>query len=173
MPTPCPSECRPLMSPNGPERVLRGEKARKEVKSKVKRALREGHRELVEEAYGDMKKIWKLYKWARRRSSPSPYTPAMQKPDGTYAGSSKEKAELLFKRFLPISPPADTSEIDTSSYPPTVEWPRIMKQKIERAIKGPGQDKIPNRALRAGLTVLLPHLDRLYNGCLFHRYHSG
>ena len=79
----------------------------------------------------------------------------MQKPDGTYAGSSKEKAELLFKRFPPISPPADTPEIDTSSYPPTVERPRMMKQKIEKAIEGPGQDKIPKRALGAGLSVVL------------------
>ena len=81
---------------------MRGEKARKEVKNKVKSALREG---LVEEADGDIKKIWKLYKWARRRLSPfSPYTPAMQKSDGIYAGSAKEKAELLSKRFLLIPP---------------------------------------------------------------------
>ena len=51
-----------------------------------------------------------------------------------------------------------------------------MKEEIERAIKGLGQDKVPgpcktpNRALSAGLTVLLPYLERLYNACLFHGY---
>lgn len=37
--------------------------ARKDAKKIVARAFREGHRELVEEAYGDVQKIWKLYKW--------------------------------------------------------------------------------------------------------------
>ena len=51
-----------------------------------------------------------------------------------------------------------------------------MKEGIELAIKGPGPDKVPgscktpNRALSAGLTVLLPYLERLYNTCLFHGY---
>ena len=69
--------------------------------------------------------------------------------------------------------PADTSDIDTSSYPPTVEWPWITKEELERAIKCPGQDKAPgpcktpNRALREGITVLLPHLERLFNASVY------
>ncbi len=105
-----------------------------------------------------------------------PYIPALQRPDTTYAESTKENMELLFKRFFPAPLPANTSGITAAAafYPPTVNWPRITEEEVERAAKGPGQDKvpgpckIPNRALKEGLTVLLLQLVRLFNACLFH-----
>ncbi|KAI4179820.1 MAG: hypothetical protein LQ348_005314 [Seirophora lacunosa] len=75
----------------------------------------------------------------------------------------------LYTSDKETAPRANTSDIDTSMYPPTVEWPSVTREEIERVIMGPEQDKVPGpckilkRALREGLPVLLPYRKRLFS----------
>ncbi|KAK2923091.1 Endonuclease/exonuclease/phosphatase superfamily [Fusarium oxysporum f. sp. vasinfectum] len=69
----------------------------------IKKALRQNHREKVEEAAQSPATLWRLAKWARNRHSQTPnVTPALVDPTTKQqAITPSEKAELLRKTFFP------------------------------------------------------------------------
>ncbi|KAI8395899.1 hypothetical protein FOFC_21429 [Fusarium oxysporum] len=69
----------------------------------IKKALRQNHREKVEEAAQSPATLWRLAKWARNRHSQTPnVTPALVNPaTKQQAITPSEKAELLRKTFFP------------------------------------------------------------------------
>ncbi|KAK2922996.1 hypothetical protein FoTM2_017264 [Fusarium oxysporum f. sp. vasinfectum] len=69
----------------------------------IKKALKQNHREKVEEAAQSPATLWRLAKWARNRHSQTPnVTPALVDPaTKQQAITSSEKAELLRKTFFP------------------------------------------------------------------------
>jgi len=143
----------------------------------IRKALRDTHRQRVEDASSSQSGLWKLVKWAKNRNNTSQAcTPALAGPDGVRAGRPEEKAELLRQSFFPPPPQADLSDIEGYEYPPPLECPEITLPEIERAVrraspnKAPGADGITNSILQQTLDILLPNLGKLFNACLDQGY---
>ncbi len=143
----------------------------------LRKSLRNNHRQRVEEASETKSGLWKLVKWAKNRHcTTSACTPELVNPDGTHAKEAKDKAETLRRCFFPPPCQADRSDIDRFQYPPAIDCPEITSREIENAIrkaapnKAPGPDGIPNLILHQTLTLLLPHLHKLFNSCLQEGY---
>jgi hypothetical protein len=156
-------------------RVARNSKGRH-----VQKALRNTHRQRVEEASTSDSGLWRLVKWAKNRHAITPTcTPALQKPGGGFATQAEEKAETLRQYFFPPPLNADLSDIGGYMYPPPIECPEITPTEIKRAVhkaapnKAPGTDNIPNGILHQTIGILLPHLHRLFNACLQIGYCPG
>ena len=149
-------------------RVARNSKGRH-----IQKALRNTHRQRVEEASTSDSGLWRLVKWAKNRHAITPTcTPTLQKPGGGFATQAEEKAQTLRQSFFPPPLNADLSDINGYVYPPPIECPEITPTEIERAVrkaapnKAPGTDNIPNGILHQTTGILLPHLHRLFNACL-------
>ena len=139
----------------------------------ISKALRNTHRQRVEEASGSPSGLWKLVKWAKNRHSTSPAcTPPLTEPNGDLAHQPDEKADLLRQSFFPPPAQADLSDTEGYHYPLPIECPDITEPEIERAVraaspnKAPGVDGITNGILHRTLDILLPHLHRVFNACL-------
>jgi hypothetical protein len=139
----------------------------------VKKALRDNHRQRVEEAATADSGLWKLVKWAKNRHTATPAcTPALKTPNGGIAHLVEEKAETLRQSSFPRPIAADWSDINGYESPPAIECPEITLLEIERVVrraapnKAPGTDDITNGILHQTIDILLPKLHKLFNACL-------
>ena len=148
--------------------------ARNEKKRLIGRALRQTHREKVEEASQSPESLWRIAKWARNRQNQiSAITPALQDPvTSAIAVTPGEKAELFRKTFFPKPPDANLQDIDHATYPNQISLPSITEQEVQDAIlntaplKAPGPDGIVNRALQIALPWIRQHFTRVFNQSL-------
>jgi hypothetical protein len=116
----------------------------------IKKALKQIHRDKVEEAAQSPASLWRIAKWARNRHNQSPnVTPTLVDPaTQQQANSPGEKAELFRKTFFPSPPNTDLSDIEGASYPVPITMPPITTREVEEAIeesaplKAPGPDGI-------------------------------
>jgi exonuclease III len=140
----------------------------------IKKALRQNHREKVEEAAQSPATLWRLAKWARNRHSQTPnVTPALVNPaTKQQAITPSEKAELLRKTFFPVPPDTDIEDIENANYPAPAAMPLITTREIEEAIeeaaplKAPGPDGITNKALQIASPWIKHHLTKIFNQSL-------
>ena len=147
--------------------------ARNEKGRRIKKILRDTHRQRVEDASKTVSGLWKIVKWAKTRHIVAPTcTPELQRPDGSVAQEATAKAELLRQSFFPPPRRAELSDTIGYEYPEAIECPEITLNEITRAIrraapnKAPGVDGITNKVLHQTLDLLLPRLHRLFNACL-------
>ncbi|KAH7462407.1 hypothetical protein FOMA001_g18559 [Fusarium oxysporum f. sp. matthiolae] len=140
----------------------------------IKKALRQNHREKVEEAAQSPATLWRLAKWARNRHSQTPnVTPALVNPaTKQQAITPSEKAELLRKTFFPVPPDTYIEDIENANYPAPTAMPPITTREIEEAIeeaaplKAPGPDGITNKALQIASPWIKHHLTKIFNQSL-------
>ncbi|KAF5669922.1 reverse transcriptase [Fusarium denticulatum] len=140
----------------------------------IKNALRQNHREKVEEAAQSPATLWRVAKWARNRHSQTPnVTPALIDPvTKQQANTPNEKAELLKKTFFPVPPETNLEDIENADYPVPIAMPPITTREIEEAIeessplKAPGPDGITNRALQLASPRIKHHLTKIFNQSL-------
>ena len=144
-----------------------------EKKTLIRDTLRQNHRDKLSQALGDPMKVWKIVKWAKTRDTPfQPFTPDLQRPNGTLAVLKRDKTDLLAKSFFSQPPPADVSDIEGYQYPEPIDFSPITATEIKNAIrkaspnKAPGSDKIPNVVLQMALPALLPSLVWFFNQCI-------
>jgi hypothetical protein len=150
-------------------RAARNHKART-----VKKALRNAHREQVEQAAKSPEALWRLVKWAKTRGNQAPMiTPAIRHPETQQeATDPKVKADVFRKAFFPAPPEADLDDIRDAQYDDQIDMPQITEKEIRDAIraasplKTPGPDGIANKALQAGTAQLATHLTRIFNQSL-------
>ncbi len=139
----------------------------------IKKALRQAHRERVEEASETLEKMWKLVKWANKRgTNMHALIPALKDNTGEPTTELAAKADLLCQSFFPRPPEPDLTDTEGYEYPPPITLPLITTREIREAImkapakKAPGTDGIPNGILHRVLNQILPHLEHLFNACL-------
>jgi len=150
-------------------RAARNHKART-----IKKALRNTHREQVEQAAKSPEALWRLVKWAKTRENPAPVvTPAIQHPETQQAVTDPaKKADIFRDTFFPVPPEADLEDIRNAHYDDQVDMPPVTEKEVRDAIraasplKAPGPDGIINKALQAGLAQLATHLTRIFNQSL-------
>lgn len=155
-------------------------------KSLIAKTLRQTHRDLVEGAIGDVARVWKLAKWSKNRESPfMPFSPALERPDGTMEARKAGIATMLQQKFFPTPPPADLSDLagidlgDDQFYPDPIDFPDLQEEELKEVIKStapnkaPGPDKTPNRALIIGLPTLAPLLTQLFRACIKAGHHPA
>jgi hypothetical protein len=140
----------------------------------VRKILRNGHRQRVQEMTEDDRGLWKLSKWARNRSTGPATTPTLES-QGQSMRTPEAKAAAFRETFFPRPPPADLSDIETFLYPEGLPFPPVTVEEVRHAIKrapadkAPGDDGIPNRVLHWVLPVIDIYLTNLFNACL----HAG
>ncbi|KAJ6436234.1 reverse transcriptase [Purpureocillium lavendulum] len=140
----------------------------------ISKALRQTHREKVEQAAESPELLWRIAKWARNRQcQTSAITPALKDPATLETASTPgEKAELFRKAFFPKPPEANLEDIDNAVYADPINLPQIAEQEVEDAIrnaaplKAPGPDGIVNRALQIASPWIRQHLTRIFNQSL-------
>jgi hypothetical protein len=150
-------------------RAARNHKART-----IKKALRNAHREQVEQAAKSPEALWRLVKWAKTRGNQAPMiTPAIRHPETQQeATDPKVKADVFREAFFPAPPEADLDDIQDAQYDKQIDMPQITEKEIRDAIRGasplkaPGPDGIANKALQAGTAQLATHLTRIFNQSL-------
>ena len=150
-------------------RAARNHKART-----IKKALRDAHREQVEQAAKSPEALWRLVKWAKTRGNKTPVvTPAIQHPETQEEiVDPNAKADMFREAFFPVPPEADLEDIRDAQYDNQIDMPQITEKEVRDAIraasplKAPGPDGIANKALQAGVTQLAAHLTRIFNQSL-------
>jgi hypothetical protein len=132
-------------------------------------------RTIVHEAAVSPEGIWKLAKWARKRSY-LPKEPAKMpdlKWNGTVRETVAEKADALAERFYPIVE-ADLTDITDrefyntdliADYQTAEDWEIQAALKRTKPDKCPGSDEITNRFLQAMGNPLIQALTALLNQC--------
>ena len=136
----------------------------------IRKALQQTHRRRVEQAAESPDSLWRLAKWARNRGSQAPtLTPALTSVSNPIPLTAPEdKARLLKESFFPKPPETNLDDIANTTYPAQIELPPITQQEVEDAIsevppdKAPGPDNIPNRILKMGSLIIVPHLTRIF-----------
>ncbi|GES66033.1 hypothetical protein ATETN484_0014000100 [Aspergillus terreus] len=137
----------------------------------VRKTLRNGHRQRVQEVTEDDRGLWKLSKWARNRSTGAATTPTLEF-QGQTMRTPEAKAAAFRETFFPRPPPADLSNIGSFSYPEGLPFPLVTVEEVRHAIKRapadktPGDDGIPNRVLHWVLPIIDIYLTDLFNACL-------
>jgi ribonuclease HI len=166
---------RRVSSRNGDEESWEAYRIARNQKTRIiKKALRQAHRDRVEEAAGSIESLWKLAKWARtRENQPPSVTPAICNPETRQeATEAEDKAELFRQTFFPAPPKADLEDIQNAQYPDQIVMPKVTEKEVQDAIKAasplkaPGPDGISNRALQAASNLLAGHLTRIINQSL-------
>ncbi|KAB2110395.1 hypothetical protein AG0111_0g1384 [Alternaria gaisen] len=135
-------------------RAARNHKART-----IKKALRDAHREQVEQAAKSLEALWRLVKWAKTRGNEVPVvTPAIRHPETQEEIVDPEaKADVFREAFFPVPPEADLEDIRDAQYDNQIDMPQITEKEVRDAIraasplKAPGPDGIVNEALQAGV----------------------
>ncbi|KAJ6436839.1 reverse transcriptase [Purpureocillium lavendulum] len=148
--------------------------ARNRKKRLISKALRQTHREKVEQAAESPELLWRIAKWARNKQcQTSAITPALKDPATLETAITPgEKAELFRKAFFPKPPEANLEDIDNAVYADPINLPQIAEQEVEDAIrnaaplKAPGPDGIVNRALQIASPWIRQHLTRIFNQSL-------
>lgn len=112
-------------------RLARNQKARI-----LNRAMRDTHRQRVEQAAGDPKGLWKLAKWAKNRPPIETVTPAIRNKDGYLKHEPRDKVKLLKQSFFPKPPEPDLSDMIGYNYPEPLETPPITELEVSR-LKSP------------------------------------
>jgi exonuclease III len=151
--------------------------AKRQRKKAISAAQRDIHRKKVSEVK-DEKGLWALSRWTRNRGSKAPaFTPDIQKPDGTLADNTHEKAHALRQTFFPQPPEADLSDTHYFNYNrPAEAWTPIVEHEVREALrmappdKAPGEDDIPNRLLKLATDNLAPILTVLFNKSMDMKY---
>ena len=140
----------------------------------IKKALRDAHRDWVEQAAKSPEALWRLVSWAKTRGNRPPVvTPAIRHPETQQEiADPAEKADLFWKTFFLMPPEADLEDIREAEYSNQIELPLITEKEVRNAIratsplKAPGPDGIANKALQAGTAQLTAHLTRTFNQSL-------
>ena len=153
-------------------RVARAVKGRVIDKKK-----RDGYRNYCQKACDSPKAMWQACKTARRPGLVYSCLPSIQQSDKSTTNNPEEKVEIFKNAFFPAPPIPQLTDIQNFVYPAGIDMPNITEKEIELAIfkpaldKAPGTDGIPNRVLRAIVSLILPHLYRLFNSCLSLAYY--
>jgi hypothetical protein len=150
-------------------RAARNRKART-----IQKALRDAHRDRVEQAVQSPEALWRLVSWARTRGNPPPVvTPAIRHPETQQRITDPAgKADVYRNTFFPMPPEADLEGTRQTKYGNQVELPLITEKEVRDAIraasplKAPGPDGIANKVLQAGTVQLTAHLTRTFNQSL-------
>ena len=87
-------------------------------KQTIKKALRDAHRDWVEQAAKSPEQLWRLVSWAKTRGNPpSVITPAIRHPETRQEiTDSAEKADVFRNTFFPTPPEADLEDIWEAEY---------------------------------------------------------
>ena len=147
-------------------RTARNHKART-----IRKALRDAHRDRVEQAAKSPEALWRLASWARTRGNRPPVvTPAIRHPETQQEITDPaEKTEVFRNTFFPLPPEADLEDIQSAQYNNQIDLPPITEKEVRDSIraasplKAPGPDGITNKALQAGIAQLVTHLTRILN----------
>jgi hypothetical protein len=119
----------------------------------VKRALRRGFRNFIEEAIDQGPQgLWRVAKWARNRGQQAGATmPALAGAQGL-AETNEQKVHTLRSVFFPQPPEADLSDMqNTNSACQNLPLPPVTIAETEAALrkappdKAPGSDSLPNK----------------------------
>ena len=158
------------------EMVAEYHKTLRQSKRMVQKFRRNAHRKRVEEASGNMSRVWKLAKWSKERGARyESFMPPLKAHRRVYT-SMEEKAEILAETFFPPAPTADLSDTIGYDYPEETSVPPITVDEVKRTIAkaqpktAPGTDDITNHLLQVATETLAPVLTDLFNGCLFSGY---
>ena len=152
----------------------------------IRKALRNAHRDRIEQASQTPEVLWRLANWARTRGDKPPVvTPAIKHPDTQQEITDPaKKADLFRDTFFPTPPEADLRDVHETEYNNQIDMPPITEQEIRDAIraasplKAPGPDGVTNKALQAGVNQLAAHLGRIFNqslhlGCCPVHFHQS
>ena len=160
---------------------MRYSEARNRKTRLIKKTLSRAHRRRVQQVIEDGPQgMWRLAKWARNRDGAyeKGITPSLKIQDpqrpGAMAETTEQKAEAFRTAFFPQPPSADLSDTDSFQYPQPIEFPPIIAQEIQEAVKGakagkaPGEDGIPNSLWHKliEVPVILDVLVQLFNACI-------
>ena len=141
----------------------------------IAKCLRQTHRDKVEKVAGDAKRLWKLAKWAKNRTTARfVYTPVLQhpEPDQGLVDKPEGKVELLKQTFFPIPPEADLADIEEYQYLTPLLMSNIIEKKFRTVIfaaspnKTSGLDGISNRIFHLSLDLLIFFFQPLFNAYL-------
>ena len=140
----------------------------------IRKALRNAHRDRVEQAAKSPEALWRLANWARARSNrPPAVTPIIRNPETQQEVTNPaEKANIFRNTFFPTPPEADLGDILGAKYDNQIQLPPITEKEIQDALrkasplKAPGPDGIINKALQTGAPQLTAHLKRIFNQSL-------
>jgi hypothetical protein len=106
------------------EMVAEYHKTLRQSKRMVQKFRRNAHRKRVEEASGNMSRVWKLAKWSKERGARyESFMPPLKAHRRVYT-SMEEKAEILAETFFPPAPTADLSDTIGYDYPEETSVPR-------------------------------------------------
>jgi hypothetical protein len=146
-------------------RVVGGLPRSKEPQARIiKKALRDAHREQVEQAAKSPEALWRLVKWAKTRGNETPMVTRVIQHPGTQEEITdpKVKADVFRETFFPAPPVGDMGDIRDAQYDNQVVMPPVTKKEVRDAIraasplKAPAPDRIANKALQAGTAHLVP-----------------
>jgi hypothetical protein len=137
-----------------------------EYVQKVERARKNTWRNCVNKV--NKKIIWRLKNWITNTPT-STFIPTL---DG-HATTNEQKFITLQEAFFPKPPPADLSDISSTTYPQEIPYePLITIRQIREAInrlapdKAPDPDEISNRVLKNTLHFIERHLQILTQASL-------
>ncbi|KAI9043120.1 uncharacterized protein KD926_004623 [Aspergillus affinis] len=124
------------------------------------RALRQGHRTWVRKA--------------RNRDASGGLVPTLKTPDNGLAETAEQKVEVFRKIFFPHPPPADLSDIPTTSLPRQLGFPDLAEHEMLRCIrkvppdKAPEPDGIPNKVWHwlGEVPSFVKALTGIFNACI-------
>ncbi len=149
-------------------------KARNRKGRIIQKALRQDHRQRVEEATKSPQGMWNLARWAMRRGEKAATTtPVLRNPSTNENFPDAEgKSQLLKETFFPTPPEADLQDIEGATYEDQIILPAITEEEVHRTIlavppmKAPGPDGIINKILQLISPQITPHLTRVFNQSL-------
>ncbi|KAI9035708.1 uncharacterized protein KD926_002959 [Aspergillus affinis] len=139
------------------------------------RALRQGHRTWVRKATeAGPRGMWRVARWARNRDASGGLVPTLKTPDNGLAQTAEQKVEVFRKVFFPYLPPADFSDIPTTSLPQQLDFPDLAEHEVLRCIrkappdKAPGPDGIPNKVWHwlGEVPSFVKALTGIFNACI-------
>ncbi|KAI1008151.1 hypothetical protein K3495_g90 [Podosphaera aphanis] len=155
---------------------------RKKIQIRIDKMI--GWRTTISEASKDLRKVWKLAKWAKKDKEGKrrlPQIPDIKDAEGNIYTESLNKVNVMAQQFFPLPVIADVQDIAGFTYPEELKTiPNVITQQdIEEALrklpndKAPGSNGIPNRLLKNCSKTLSKVLAELFNACLRLGYHPN
>ncbi|KAI9041807.1 putative RNA-directed DNA polymerase from transposon X-element [Aspergillus affinis] len=111
---------------------------------------------------------------ARNRDASGGLVPTLKIPDNGLAETAEQKVKTFQKAFFPHLPPADLSDIPTTSLPRQLGFPDLAEHEVLRCIrkappdKAPGPDGIPNKVWHwlGEVPSFVKALTSVFNACI-------